>query len=325
MRVREISEILNGRLLGDDQNVSSIAPLFSAKPCDLSFVIWPKDIRSAKESDAGCIICEPGIAADYAHQFKSSLVVVDDLSSVFHWLKNAKAQGHFSKHENAVRKIAATAIIHPQAVINRAQIGDGVKIGPGVVVHDGVIIGANSKIDAGAVVHENVQIGQRCRIGANTVVGSAAFIPYGVNQAKNLPALCDVTIEDDVEIGALSAVDKGLLQNTLIKNSTLIDNMVHIGHDVVIGQNVIIAAQSGLAGFVTINDLVTIGGQVGITPHVSIGKGARISGKSMVHCDIKPYEIWSGNPSVPHVLYLRAYGKLMNSFRKRRRDREPNH
>lgn len=325
MWAQEISESLNGRLLGDNQNLSSIAPLFYAGPSDLSFVIWPKDIRSAKQSKAGCIICEQSVAADYAHQFKSSLVVVNDLSSAFHWVKDAKTQGYFSKHKNTARKIAPTAIVHPQAIINDAQIGDGVKIGPQVIIHDGAIIGNDSHIDAGVIIHENVQIKERCRIGANTVVGSSAFIPYGVSQVKNLPALYSVIIEDDVEIGALCAIDQGLLQNTLIKNSTLIDNMVHIGHDVVIGSNVVIAAQSGFAGFVTIDDLVTIGGQVGITPHVNIGKGARISGKSMVHCDIKPYEIWSGNPSVPHALYLRAYGRLMNSFRKRRRDREPNH
>ncbi|HXW53454.1 MAG TPA: UDP-3-O-(3-hydroxymyristoyl)glucosamine N-acyltransferase, partial [Myxococcota bacterium] len=89
--------------------------------------------------------------------------------------------------------------------------------------------------------------------------------------------------------------------------------MVHIGHDVRIGENVIVAGQSGLAGFVWIDKNVTLGGQVGVAPHVRIGEGARISGKSMVHCDIRPREIWSGNPSVPHAVYLRAYGQLMKT------------
>lgn len=301
MWLSEIANALGGRLLGDDKFVFGIEPLFCAEVTDLSLVIWPKDIKFAKKCRAGGLILELDVAADFADLFDISLIVVDSLKTTFSVLADLIEQGGFSKNtpnELRARTIDKDAMVHPSAVIGKAHIGAGTAISAGVVIHDGVHVGAG------------------CRIGANSVIGAHGFIPYGVNNSVNLQSLRSVFIDDQVQIGSLCTVDAGLLGNTHIKKNTMIDNMVHVGHDVVIGENVVIAAQSGFAGFVRISEHVTIGGQVGVAPHVLIGTGARISGKSMVHCDIKPYEIWSGNPSVPHSIYLRAYGRLMNTGKK---------
>jgi UDP-3-O-[3-hydroxymyristoyl] glucosamine N-acyltransferase len=157
------------------------------------------------------------------------------------------------------------------------------------------------------------------QIGANSVIGSPGFIPFGVVHARCLPCFGSVHIDEGVRIGALCTIDRGFLGVTRIGSNTLIDNMVHVGHDVDIGAGVIIAAQTGIAGFVRIGDRATLGGQVGIKPHATVGTGARVSGKSLVHCDIENDAIWSGNPSLPHAQYLRAYGQLKRSFKDRSR------
>jgi UDP-3-O-[3-hydroxymyristoyl] glucosamine N-acyltransferase len=124
-----------------------------------------------------------------------------------------------------------------------------------------------------------------------------------------LPSLGAVLIEDGASIGALCSIAKALIGVTTIGEASQLDNMVHCGHDAVIGKNVVIAAQSGLAGFAQIGDGVTIGGQSGVAPHVVIEHSARLSGKSFAHKDIRAFEIWSGNPSLPHALYLRDYAR----------------
>lgn len=267
-------------MLGDDGEISGIKPLSSAGKEDLSFILWPKDIKKAKKTNARCVIGELGLISYYADQFPSTLIAVEDMAVTFERLKDLTAL----RNERAAP-----------------------------------LIGEGTTIEPGAIIHRNVRIGRNCYIGANSVVGGKAFVPYGENPHVNLCSLGEVIIKDNVRLGALCTVDAGLIGATFIDEHTLIDNMVHIGHDVVIGKNVTIAAQSGFAGLVQVEDEVTIYGQVGVAPHVVIGKGARISGKSMVHCDIKAYEIWSGNPSLPHPLYLRAYGKLMREGKKNAR------
>ena len=163
------------------------------------------------------------------------------------------------------------------------------------------------------IVHSRVVLRDRVHVGSDWVIGFAGFVPFGTEDAQCLPCFGSVHIEEGVRIGALCTIDCGFLGATRIGKNSLLDNMVHVGHDVDINESVIIAAQSGLAGFVRLESLVTLGGQVGIKPHVTVEEGARISGKSLVHCDIKKYEIWSGNPSVPHAVYLRAYGQLMRN------------
>lgn len=279
MLVSEIAKILGGRMFGDDGEISGIKPLFYAKDTDLSFILWPKDIKAAKTSKAKCLIAEFDLVAHHADKYTNSMIAVEDMASSFVKLKDLSF----------------------------------------LVQKKTPVIKENTVIEPGAVIHDNVQIGKNCYIGANSVIGSNAFAPFSKVPLVNLCSLGDVIIKDNVRIGALCTVDKGLIGSTVIGEHTIIDNMVHVGHDVLIGKNVAIAAQSGLAGFVQIGDEVTIFGQVGVSPHCVIGKGARISGKSMVHCDIKPYEIWSGNPSLPHALYLRAYGKLKREGRRNAR------
>jgi|SRR5579871_4089130 len=322
MRASEIAQTLDGRLLGDDLSLSAIAPLIDAASNDLAFVIWPKDIRAAKKSLAGCLMAELSVAADIADQITCSLIAIDNFFDAFCLLKGMikeKKLGPWAKAHEAASTIEQGAEVHQSAIVTDSYIGHGAKIGAYAVIGPGSFIGNHTVVEVGAKIFDDVYVGAHCRIGANSVLGAQGFIPYGISPCKSLPSLGTVRIGDFVHIGALCTVDRGLCGPTVISNHTLIDNMTHIGHDVKIGESVVIAGQSGFAGFVTVDSFVTIGGQVGIAPHIHIGEWARISGKSMVHCDIKPYEIWSGNPSVPHATYLRAYGQLMTAGKGRLR------
>lgn len=315
MLISSLAKLLQGRLLGEDAIVSRIATLTDADSTAFSFIIWPKDIRLAKRSRAGCIIAELGVVAEYADQLSSPMIAVDSLLYAFNCLKPFIVNGALVGRPTSLREISSSASIHPTAVVGGAKIGSNTIIGAHAVIHDGAFIGAGSVIEAGVIIHKDVTIQDGCRIGSNSVIGQDAFVPYGLNPTQHLPSFGDVVIESNVWVSALCTIDRGLLGTTRIKKNTLIDSSVHVGHDALIGENVVIAAQSGFAGFARIEELVTIGGQVGVAPHVVVGRGARISGKSGVHCDIKPNQIWSGNPSVPHGVYLRAYGNLMKKFR----------
>lgn len=318
MRAHDVAKMLCGRLLGDDVLIDGIASLPDATPVDLSFILWPKDIRAAKKARAAAIVADVASAAEHADQIASPLIVVEDVGASIITLKLAVDSGALSMAPAKYVKapyVDATAVVHRSALVHSAFVGSDARLGPNVVVHDGAVIGESSIINAGVVIHSNVVIERHVTIGANSVIGSEGFIPMGINTVDALPCFGGVHIGAHARIGGLCTIDRGLFGNTRIGAHTLIDNMVHVGHDVVIGDQVVIAAQTGLAGFVRIGDRVTLGGQVGITPHVIVHDGARISGKSLVHCDIKKYEIWSGNPSVPHAEYLRSYGKLRGWFK----------
>ena len=145
-----------------------------------------------------------------------------------------------------------------------------------------------------------VRLGKRVALSPGVILGADAFVGFSISSRAG------VSIGDDVEIGANTCVDAGILECTTIGAGTKIDNQVQIGHDSCIGKNVVIAGQSGIAGHVTIGDNVVIGGKVGILPHVIIGRGARVNAGALVCDDVGEGEVVSGSPAMPHMDYLRA-------------------
>lgn len=216
--------------------------------------------------------------------------------------------------------------IHPTAVIDpSAKIGENVSIGPHVVIYPDVTIGDNVcihanvviypqvKIDQGTILHANCSIHERCQIGANCVVHSGAvigaegfgFVPTATGWYKMQQSGLTV-LEDGVEIGCNSSVDRPAVGETRIGKNTKIDNLVHIGHGCTIGSNCALAGQVGLAGGVTLGNGVILAGQVGIANQAKIGDGAIASAKAGIHNDVKPKEIVSGIPSMNHREFLKV-------------------
>lgn len=288
--------------MGDDILIEKLAPLYCANEGDLSVVAWSKDTRLAKNTRASCLLVPISWAADYADEINASMIVVDDLNGAFLALARLQREGLLLPLKRVNEKaLHPSCNISPNAFVGRAQIAQGVFIAPGAFIGNDVILEEEVYVSPGAVIQGPTRIGPRSKIGSNSVIGGAAFSEFN--------SLGGVKLGAEVELGALCTVDRGLLGLTSIMDKSRLDNMVHCGHDVFIGKDVIIAAQSALAGFAQVHDGASIGGKSGVAPQVVIGKGARLSAVSFAHCDIKDLEIWSGNPSLPHSQYLRAYAR----------------
>ena len=199
------------------------------------------------------------------------------------------------------------------------KIGDQTMIGAGSVIGDGVEIGAHCRIDANVTVYAGVVIGNRVVVQSGAVLGSDGFGYVRDEQTgryEQFPQVGRLAIEDDVEIGANSTVDRGALDETRIRRGTKIDNLVHVGHNVQIGEDVVIAAQTGLSGSAVVEDNVIIGGQVGIADHVRIEEGAILGAQSGIPTKKvirgKGMVFW-GTPARPIREYLKELAFLSRS------------
>jgi UDP-3-O-[3-hydroxymyristoyl] glucosamine N-acyltransferase len=245
----------------------------------------------------------------------------------------AAATGLFYPDAGSIADHAGFAI-HPDA-----RIGANVSLGHGVVIGPGADIGAGTSLGAYAVIGAGVAIGRDCRIGDHTSVayallGDRVIVHPGVRIGtdgfgyasgaaghKKIPQIGRAIIQDDVEIGANSTIDRGAIGDTVIGEGTKIDNMVHIAHNCVIGRRVILAAQAGVAGSTRIGDWAVLGGQVGVSDHLDIGPGARIAAKSGITKDLAGRADYGGYPARPVMQWRREMAALRRLTRgTRRRD-----
>jgi UDP-3-O-[3-hydroxymyristoyl] glucosamine N-acyltransferase len=215
-------------------------------------------------------------------------------------------------------KIGKGTIIAPGAFIGEnVEIGDGTIVGPGAVIGHGVSIGSHCKIGpqvtlAYTLIGDRVSIMTGARIGAD----GFGFTP-GPKGLMKIPQLGRVIIQDDVEIGANTCIDRGALNDTVIGEGTKIDNLVQIAHNVRIGRHCVIAAQCGMSGSANIGDFVMMGGQVGVADHVSIASRSQIAGKSGVTKSLTPGQVYGGFPARPVKDWRREVAAVSNLARKK--------
>jgi UDP-3-O-[3-hydroxymyristoyl] glucosamine N-acyltransferase len=223
----------------------------------------------------------------------------------------ALARGAFLLVDEALAERPDVAALpgwfHPHATWALAELLDS-----GDAPADDPVIGDGCKIGRGVVLMPRVRLGARVTIGSGAVIGDAGFgFASGPNGAtRSIPHLAGVTIEDDVHIGALCTISAGTLSPTTIKKGAKIDAQVHVGHNCEIGEGTVIAAQSGLAGSVIVGRGVMMGGQVGVADHISIGDGARIAAKSGVIGDVAAGSTIAGYPAVERQRWLRGLAEL---------------
>jgi UDP-3-O-[3-hydroxymyristoyl] glucosamine N-acyltransferase len=219
--------------------------------------------------------------------------------------------------------ISPGAYVHPAA-----RLEGGVIVDPGAVIGPGAEIGAGTVIGANAVIGPDTRIGRDCSIGANAsvhnaLIGNRVIVHCGARIGQDgfgfamgsqghlkVPQIGRVIIQDDVEIGANSTIDRGASRDTVIGEGTKIDNLVQIGHNVVVGRHCVIVAQVGISGSTTLEDHVVLAGQAGVTGHVRIGAGAQVAGASSVAHDIPPGERWGGTPARPIKAWMREFMAL---------------
>ncbi|MCP4600583.1 MAG: UDP-3-O-(3-hydroxymyristoyl)glucosamine N-acyltransferase [Proteobacteria bacterium] len=202
--------------------------------------------------------------------------------------------------------------IHPTATVDQdAQVHPSAWIGPSVVVESGAVIGEGSWVGPGAVICADCSVGKHVRIGPGAVIGAEGFgfVPSADGPVK-IRQVGRAVIEDFVEIGANTCVDRATLGTTVVGRSSKLDNLVQVGHNVRIGERVLIAGQTGLAGSTVIGDDAMLGGKVGVADHLEIGARAKIAAKSGVTGDIAADEVAAGYPALPHAKWLRAMAWL---------------
>jgi UDP-3-O-[3-hydroxymyristoyl] glucosamine N-acyltransferase len=231
------------------------------------------------------------------------------------WIRDARYA--FAVVGRRLRGKGFEAGVHPSAVVGEGvRIGVGTRIGPGVVLEDGAVVGRDCNLMARVVVHTGTVLGDRVVVQAGAVLGSTGF---GYARSKEtgeyliFPQQGRLVVEDDVEIGANTTIDRGALGETRIGRGTKIDNLVHIGHNCVIGEHVVIAAQTGISGSSVVEDGAILGGQVGIGEHATVGAGVILGGGAGVLSGKKmrgPGEVFWGRPARPLKEYLRDLARL---------------
>jgi UDP-3-O-[3-hydroxymyristoyl] glucosamine N-acyltransferase len=309
--LQELADYLDGHVIGDPAvRIEGLGTLDGATAGQITFLANARYALKVKTTSATAVIIP-----SHADPFGRNAVVVANP-----YLAYAKLLTLFAARPKRVRGIMAGANVEPGAVIGieasvypGTYIADGVRIGdrvtlhPNVTLYEGVVVGDDVTLHAGVSVREGCRIGNRVTIHNGTVIGGDGFgyAPDGQSWFK-IPQIGTVVIEDDVEIGANSAVDRAALETTRIGRGTKIDNLVQIAHNCSIGDDCIIVAQTGIAGSARLGRHVTLGGQVAIVDHAVIGENASISGQSGVFGSVAPGEILSGTPAIPHQARLRA-------------------
>jgi UDP-3-O-[3-hydroxymyristoyl] glucosamine N-acyltransferase len=303
------------------RRIVNVAPLDRASPYDIAFLDNKRFSKDATGTYAAACLTRADLAGLLPAR-TIALIVRDPFSAFVHVSRalfpeslrpvsmappGATAGAHI--HETARLESGATA--EPGAVIGaNAEIGSGTVIGATAVIGTGVRIGRDCSIGASAVV-SNALIGDRVIIHPGCKIGQDGFgFVMGGNGHLKVPQVGRVIIQDDVEIGAGTTVDRGAIRDTVIGEGTKIDNLVQVGHNVSIGRHCVLAGYTGISGSVTLEDFVALGGRVGIVPNVVIGEGAMIAAGGSVGGDVPAGEKWGGMPAKPMKQWMRELRAL---------------
>ena len=318
MKVEELAEIVGGRVVNaGGTEILRIADLEQADQNEIAYVESEKFLSAASESKAGCLLVAPGAVSGFQDR---TLIEVENpkfafaqIGAALHPPVKREAEIHGTAVVAHSADVALTAYIGPHV-----QIGENARVGAFTRVEAGVVVGANVTIGAGCVLHPNVvlydgvTIGDRVILHAAVCIGADGFgyVRHDHGYQK-FPQIGTVVIEDDVELGAHTCVDRAALGRTRIGRGTKLDNMVHVGHNCDIGEHVVIAAQTGISGSVVIEDDAVIGGQVGFGDHTRVQKGAIIGSKAgILPGKVVRAGVWWGIPVQPLDQYKRLNAHL---------------
>ena len=307
--VQEVARHVGATAHGSHRSISRVSAIETAGEQCLVFAADQHSLAQALDSTAGMILASTSLQS-------TSLTRPDDDRVV--WVSDARLA--FAQAARLLTPAPSPTGVHPTAIIGeQVSIGSSVSVGPGVVLGDNVTLGEGCVIHARVTIYPHTVLGARVLVQAGAVLGSTGF-GYVRDPATGnyiaFPQQGLLVIEDDVEIGANSTIDRGALGETRIGRGSKLDNLVHIGHNVRVGRNVIIAAQTGISGSSVIEEDAVIAGQVGIAEHVTIGAGVILGAKCGVPTGKKIYgagEVFWGIPARPIREYLRDLARLRRS------------
>lgn len=314
MLLSEIAARTGLELAGPDKEIVGVNTLESSAATELSFLVNPKYAPMLAETGAGAVLC----SRRYADQVESALVS----ESVYHDL--ARILALFDRPQGRFSGVSELASIDPSASLGEGVtiypfafigpdtvIGDGCTLFPGVYVGEQCRLGRDCTLFPGAVLMSDVTLGERVRVHPGTVIGADGFgYAQGPAGHMKIPQIGRVGIEDDVEIGANTCVDRAALDVTRIGRGTKVDNMVQVAHNVRLGEHCLVAAQVGISGSVRMGNGVVIGGGAGFKDNIEVGDGAMIGGRAGVTNSIGPGAQVTYNPHMDVKTYLRVGASL---------------
>lgn len=312
-----IADFLKGRVEGNpDVKVSNISKIEEGTPGTITFLANPKYEKYIYDTEASIVIVNESFVPE--KPLKTTLVRVPDAYKALATLLELQ-----SKMKPQKSGIDSLAFVHPSASIGEnvyigafavisenAKIGNNTKIYPQVYIGDNSTVKDNTTIYPGVRVYNDCQIGSDCIIHAGVVIGSDGFgfAPQEGSDYKKIPQIGNVVIEDHVEIGANTAIDRATMGSTIIRRGVKLDNLIQIAHNVEVGENTVMAGQSGIAGSTKVGKNVMIGGQVGLIGHITVADKVKIAAQSGITLPIKTEgDIVQGSPSFGFAKYQRCY------------------
>lgn len=313
IQLSELAALVGGEISGNPSlQISGVNGLAEAGPSDLSFygnTRYRKDFERTKA--AAVLVSEAGLKRDGV-----TLVRVQNPHLAF-----ARILGKFTQAPRPPPGVHPRAFVHPEAsvdptaaVMANATVDRGAKVGAGAVLYPGVYVGEEAQIGEGSVLHANVTVRERCIVGARVILHASAVIGadgFGfafnpeVPEHFKIPQTGIVRIEDDVEVGACTCIDRATIGETVIGRGTKIDNLVQLAHNVRVGQLSLICAQAGVSGSAEIGNGVILAGQVGVIGHIRVGDMAKVGAQSGISGDVEDGAIMSGSPAIPHREWLK--------------------
>ncbi len=329
MRLNELAKMLGAVLSGDgDVEITGVAGIQDADTGSITFISERHRVKDLEKSHASAAIVPMDVPAMHVPLLlvKNPRLSFARTIELF-YVKPYEPSGISDKASIGRNvQIGADPSIRPFAVVeDDVRLGDRVTLYPGVYIGKGSIIGDDTVIYANVSIGPGISIGKRVIIQAGAAIGGDGF-GFVTEEGKHhkIPQVGGVIIEDDVEIGANSAVDRATLGNTVIRQGTKIDNLVQIAHNVIVGKHCILAGQVGIAGSSTLGNYVVLGGKVGLADHINIGDEVMAGGGTAITQDIAAGQIVAGNNAMPIRDWLKVQAVLpkLPDLRKTLRDLE---
>ena len=317
----QIAGILEGTVIGDSNvEVSTLSKIEEGKKGSLTFLANPKYKSYIYSTAASITIVNNDFEPE--EELATTLIKVDDAYKAFTKLLEYYNQIKLNKsgieNPSFISESAKTGenlyIGAFSYVGDNVKIGNNVKIFPNSYIGDNVVIGNNSIIFSGGKIYSECIIGNNCVINSGAIIGADGFgfTPDENGVYSKIPQIGNVVIEDDVDIGASTTIDRATLGSTIIRKGVKLDNQIQIAHNVEIGKNTVIAAQTGIAGSTKIGENCQIGGQVGVAGHLTIGNGVRVQAQSGIGRNIKDNEVLQGSPSFGYSDWNKSYVYFKN-------------
>ncbi|MGV6831749.1 MAG: UDP-3-O-(3-hydroxymyristoyl)glucosamine N-acyltransferase [bacterium] len=317
----QIAGILEGDVIGNPEiEVSKLSKIEEGTEGSLTFLANPKYTQFIYSTNASITIVNSDFEPE--NELSTTLIKVEDAYKAFSKLLEYYNQVKMNKVGIENPSFISDSATYGENIYlgafsylgEQVSIGDNVKIYPNVFIGDNVKIGDNVVIFSGAKIYSESIIGNHCVVNSGAIIGADGFgfTPNENGEYSKVPQTGNVILEDHVDIGAGTTIDRATLGSTIIRRGVKLDNQIQIAHNVEIGKNTVIAAQTGIAGSTKIGENCQIGGQVGIVGHISIGNNVRIQAQSGIGRNVKDNEVLQGSPALNYGDYNKSYVYFKN-------------